>query len=119
VCVGDSLTDQGRGLVTVTAVLVGLRRGVGRTVGVGGTGFGFGAGGGGLGVGVAGVMTPARTRGKSRTTASRVGSGVGCRTAARSAVAARGPPPHAAHKSETIASPVASVRKCMKASKSS
>jgi hypothetical protein len=47
-----------------------------------------------------GAATPARVRGKSRTTASRVGSGVGCRSEPRSAEVARGLPPHATHNND-------------------
>jgi hypothetical protein len=57
---------------------------------------GFGSTATGLGVGVAAV--PASSFGRSRTTASNVGSGVGWLLASMSAFCDRGaPPPHAAH----------------------
>src|SRR5690348_2287346 len=62
-----------------------------------GTGVGTITTGFGVGVGVG--TTPASTRGKSRTTASRVGSGVGWWSATTSAEEAFGPPPHAAQNS--------------------
>ena len=68
---------QGRGFATVA--VGGIARVGGRAVGAGVAGFGLGAGTlstARVGVGV-GTMTPASARGRSRTTASRVGSGVG------------------------------------------
>ena len=62
----------------------------------------FTAGFGEAGSGVAVGATPARLRGRSRTTASSVGSGVGWVMASMSAACERGPPPpHAAHASRT------------------
>jgi len=98
-------------------------------VGAGGRGVGFGvAGAGGLmagfgvattatvdvdvGVGV-GATTPASACGKSRTTASRVGSGVGWLMATRLAFAERGPPPHAAHAAVAMANAQTTMRRFM------
>lgn len=124
----DSLSPQGRGLIEVGLVVSAAARTVGtaeRTTGVIGravavAGMAFGLGGSVLittGVGVAvGTTIPASARGRSRTTASNVGSGVGWRIAARSAVVARGvPPPQATHKSTDVANPMANRRESMKA----
>jgi len=109
--------SQVRARVGLGAIARGVGRGVGGWV-VWGTGFDFGAGAGvamlrGAGIGMAvgvgeGAATPARIRGRLRTTASSVGSGVGWRMAPRSAGIARGPPPQAAQSRVAIASQDAS-----------
>ena len=66
----------------------------------------------GVAVGV-GATTPASIRGRSRTTVSRVESGVGWGMRARSALVERDPQPQAVHVRDTSANAVASERTAM------